>query len=572
MKKRIILLLTIILSMGLNSQVDKSTINVDLSKLAEENTVITTNTNIILVGEYLYYKLLILSEGKPSQISKVAYVELIGPDKESVLKHTLAINNSSANSRLFIPSQLNSGHYKLLAYTNLNKNNVKKSIAILDLYIINGFTSKNQPNTTKLESVNLEKSNVIKKVESINEKILIKPSKTIYKNREAVSIDVLTNSEYQNGDYLLSIRKLDSLNIINANSVNKIALSQSNKFYIPEIRGQLIIGQLSNIKSVTNIKDKKIALSISGKDYVFKISNSNKSGLFYFSLDNNFKKNEIILQVIEEDKESYKIELLDNTLKNLENLSFKQLQIDKTLKYYIEQRNIKNQIENAYYESKQDSIIAKTKPKAFYKPKEEKKYILDDYTRFPTVRETFIEVLLEAAVRKKGDSYRILVYDDYDEKKNKTIKDIDPLILVDGLVVQNNNDLMNYDPKKIESISIVKGQYLYGPKLYQGIIDVSTFNQDFKTTVSGNFFLETKIEVAENATNYYQPDYSDNTKNKRVPDYRRQLVWLPKVDLENKINTFKTYTSDDKGVYEIKLEGYSKNGEFVSTTNYFEVN
>jgi CTP-dependent riboflavin kinase len=69
---------------------------------------------------------------------------------------------------------------------------------------------------------------------------------------------------------------------------------------------------------------------------------------------------------------------------------------------------------------------------------------------------------------------------------------------------------------------------------------------------------------------YYQPNYEkDFDKLKHIPDYRTQLYWNPNMTLDQKEITF--YTSDIKGIYQVKIEGFTNEGKYISAVKYFRV-
>ena len=70
----------------------------------------------------------------------------------------------------------------------------------------------------------------------------------------------------------------------------------------------------------------------------------------------------------------------------------------------------------------------------------EKKYFLNDYTRFKTLKETITEVVDAVYIlQKKG------VYTFHIKFYNNIIKsDLPPLILIDGILIQDHNVLINY--------------------------------------------------------------------------------------------------------------------------------
>ncbi len=68
---------------------------------------------------------------------------------------------------------------------------------------------------------------------------------------------------------------------------------------------------------------------------------------------------------------------------------------------------------------------------------------------------------------------------------------------------------------------------------------------------------------------YNKIEYLNQTDEARIPDYRNQLFWAPEVRLNQSNSSF--YTSDVSGNFEIRLEGFTKNGVPVSIRDFIEV-
>ena len=143
--KKIVLLMLLSLSSLMQGQIKKSSLTKTFNiSIPQEKTYIHTNTNLLLAGEYLYYKIYCLNEntGAYSEISKLAYVELVGSNKNIVFKHKLRLENGNAQGDFFIPSSILTGNYKLIAYTNWTKNKSYNSFYEHDIYILNPFTTE----------------------------------------------------------------------------------------------------------------------------------------------------------------------------------------------------------------------------------------------------------------------------------------------------------------------------------------------------------------------------------------------------------------------------------------------
>jgi hypothetical protein len=83
-----------------------------------------TDKNSYLAGELMWFKLYDVDASfhRSIDISKVAYVELLDVNNKPALQAKIALKDGNGNGSLFIPVTINSGKYKLRAYTNWMKN------------------------------------------------------------------------------------------------------------------------------------------------------------------------------------------------------------------------------------------------------------------------------------------------------------------------------------------------------------------------------------------------------------------------------------------------------------------
>lgn len=104
-----------------------------------------------------------------------------------------------------------------------------------------------------------------------------------------------------------------------------------------------------------------------------------------------------------------------------------------------------------------------------------KTYILDDYTRFPTMQELFVEIVTEMHVRRKGGHSHIsvLLYDPDNRRVMPTWGDA--LMLIDGVPVFNHDLFMAYDPALVKQVEVYPTRYSFGDKVYEGVANFVTF-------------------------------------------------------------------------------------------------
>lgn len=557
-----------------------------VSKSTNESIFVHLNNTTLIVGETLHCKLYSLNPANNTscKISKIAYVNLVNNENQIVFTNKIYLENGKGQGDFFIPTTIETGNYKLIAYTNWMLNKIDNKVNVTDLLLINPYIISKK---TNYKDSNLQKNQTrVSENESATENLVkeksfaLEVNKRSFQQREQVFFKIKSLvPDNLKGSYSVSVKKINDLPLIQQMSASEFAKLNANKKstnaindsirFIPELRGEMLSGIIINNKDPKQVAGKNIALSLPGKDFAFKIVKTNQFGRFNFILDKNPNFTNVIIQVIESDKNDYKIELDKNKgYNNLSELKFiDEVNLTADYKNSIEQRSVANQIENAYYTVKKDSIATNLKTSPFYHPLE-KEYILSDYTKFPSLKETITEVLKEVYYREKDNNYTIGIRDiNYDMDYFSE----PAMVLVDGLLIQNINELFSYKTENIYKASVVPGIYFYGPKAFNGIISFTTKGNDYVTSANGSYILKTEIQRPLNKITAFKQDYTNTTKYDRIPDYRYQLLWQPEISFENPETRISFFTSDVSGTFEINLEGFTNTGIPVSLKETFEV-
>jgi len=548
----------------------------------QEKIFIHYNSSFLVSGERLYYKIYCLDAktNHLSNFSKIAYLELIGVNNQFVFKHKIRLKSGIGDGDFFMPTSVPSGNYKLIAYTQWMRNNSDNTFFKGDITVINPFLRAKEMNVNPLES---KKDSLVipiatyyyKPVRSQKNTIVnLELNKESFSNREKVTLTLksLVGKE-SSGNYSISVRKRDTIRVAKRTTSLEFMKSNMNintvlgvlPTYIPELRGELVSGKVileSNGKPAKNIK---VAFSISGKNYFLKIANTNNLGVFYFNLDKAYENSNAIVQVVDPEREKYRIEMNKHKSPEYDKLTFYDFKTSSKLKNLIIEKSISNQIENAYHSVKKDSVLPVKEISPFY-GSVIKNYGLDDYTRFSSLEETIIEVVDEAFVKKKKGKYTLHV-----KLSDRVIRsNLSPLVLMDGIFLQDHDVLFNYNIKKIKSISVIREKYIYGSLIFEGIISIQTFDGDYQSNSSGEFIKNIEMFKPQVFKKRFNQSYKD-LKLVRIPDYRNQLLWEPNIHLERDKTSISFFTSDVKGEYEICIEGFNKKGKPIFLNKIFVV-
>ncbi|MBT8302582.1 MAG: hypothetical protein KJO63_14735 [Maribacter sp.] len=595
MKKTLVLLGLLVLHFGLlNAQyVAKNPAElVQLKKLPLEKVYVHYNTGVLFPGEYLYYSLYTFNAAtnKLSSISKMAYVELVGEDLTTVFKQKVTLDKGRGQGDLFIPVSIPSGNYKLIGYTHWMKNEGVSQLFQDDIIIVNPYRT-DQENILDDSEGKIEDSDQIDVASegdtaqtNDDGTLMLFTDKKIYGQREKVT---LTSKNYKGplgyGDYSLSVRLKEDM-IRNAplsseayaksffNVAKRITNSMEDSIFLPEQRGELFFGQVRTREDQMAAIGKSVIISIPGDNFQLKSAITDADGNFYTYINKAYDTPNILAQVLSENEEAYSIRFSKTATIDYDALKFSDLTISQDIQDRILKRSVHNQIENAYYGVKPDSIISVDKKDPFDGGAPEV-FILDDYTRFKTLRETLVEIVSNVWVKKLADGkYTFWVREDMESYDNAYATD-PPLVLVDGVFVPKHNDLLDYNAHNIEKLTILRDPLVMGSKKYHGMVVIKTIAGNYLETVPKTNFASSTLAIPAAKKNYFKQHYDPENaiKTDRVPDFRYQLLWEPQISMQDGEEVFEFYSSDVPGEYEIVLEGFTSYGKPISIRESFVV-
>jgi len=94
------------------------------SKISQpEKLFVHTDKNFYLAGEILWFKIYNVDALlQPASLSKVAFVEILDRENKPVMQAKISLEQGKGNGSFYLPVSINSGDYRLRAYTNWMKN------------------------------------------------------------------------------------------------------------------------------------------------------------------------------------------------------------------------------------------------------------------------------------------------------------------------------------------------------------------------------------------------------------------------------------------------------------------
>jgi hypothetical protein len=445
-------------------------------------------------------------------------------------------------------------------------------------------------------------------VEVYNSEKLLLGSKRFYNARTSsanIAIEsliaprslVIPNLRLQPGNYSISVRKKNSfLSNVHTNSINNgwsshldktpiepdEFLSNSVKSNIepfllgstwkapsappvisklPEYRDEFLTGELKGANGLP-VVDEIVSLTVFSDPFRIRTTKTRSDGSFSIPFEYVLKDTEGVVTSLSMDP-SYEIRLNSPFVGKYPDLSFAFHKLDSIQIREVVERSVRIQIENAYFQL--DSISLSTVPK---QPQIlfDKEYTLDDYIRFNTLKETFVEYILEANVRER----RVPKIKPYVTAIPENQK-LQPLLLLDGVPVADEK-ILELGANNIERISILNNRFFIGSLINDGVILFKTFDGEMGRFQPLNYHKKLTINGVNIGKAYEFPTY-EMSMQRNKPDQRDQLYWNPELIIHEAGNhPFQFYTSDVEGQFEIIIEGYQEDGQPVSFIKEFSVN
>jgi hypothetical protein len=217
-------------------------------------------------------------------------------------------------------------------------------------------------------------------------------------------------------------------------------------------------------------------------------------------------------------------------------------------------------------EEKSRLVISNPDTTDFY-GKPDKRYMLDDYTRFPNMEEILTEFVTEVRIRKIRETTDLQVLN----APYKMFFDAPALVLIDGVPVTDIRQLLELDPLKLRSIDVVSRKFYMGKHSYPGIVHYKSYQGNL-----GGYTLPVdaavyNFEGTQLQKEYISPDYSQ-PGDARIPDFRNLLYWSPYVKTgTGGKKRFDIFSGDLEGNYKIRVEGISNSGKTLTGLTYIDI-
>ena len=491
--------------------------------------------NGVLTDENIEYGAVSLRLDKTNYAMRQRGELLISGLPENI--HTLSV--SIAGKELFPIAESNVALFR----NNLSKKSVKftgEYIPEYEGHIITGKIIENQVEDEKPEELELESKNedlLIEIKEQIN--VLDSLINTLQDRLDDNILTIISNLRQS----LSNLNDSDSTETID--SIETIENVQGNE---------------SNPKLISP------ALAFPGRGINFFAGQIGDAGDVRFYTSDILGTKEIAT-VVYFPNEKYRVDIQSPFVASHAHKQMPVLRVDTAYYRQLLARSVALQL---FHYFSDDEPEDKIESESYFKLEPTWSYPLDEYTRFTTMREVFLEFIVGARFRRNAGKQELSVMFKRGDAYNYGTM---PLVILDGVPVADHDAIFNYDPLSVEMINIYYGPLLMGGYLFDGIIELITYRRLYQNLRLNRATQVLRYEGPQKPLIQQNPDYSEEkNRNSRIPDARHTLLWNPDVKTNGKTSiTLPFDTSDLAGEYQATVEGITKEGKIFFSKTFFEV-
>ncbi len=566
--------------MNTYAQVAKKSIGVEV--VDDEFAFLHVAQTGYLSGETIWYKLYLTDKrsSRLSSLSKVAYIELVNKDGNSIMQQKIEIENGLGRGSWTIPENTASGTYQIRCYVNSQKHS-SESIYNISINIFNPFilpasnNDKHQEVARLNQSINNKEKNKALLLASSYDTMVVSGLKGTYGLRQEVKVGLSNGSV--GGEFSVAVFKKDefeneetssALNFMPA--ISTVNPTYESKQFPKEYFGHLVTGTVLDKLTGKVLSGIRVNLVVDGERFFLGSDRSNADGSILFDVGRPYGTEHLTIQLPDSRDSNAIVQLHNPFVSNLKHAVVGKDFFASGVKQALQQRVINHNLQKAFAQQLSKTfVLPHFNDSSLFYGKPDKTYYLDDYTRFNTMEEVLREYVVEVELRKQSQQYKFAVLD----IPNKRSFDNNPLVLIDGVPTTDINKVVAFDPLKVKRMDIVARRFFMGDQTFDGIVSMVTYNGDL-----GGFELDSQTLVVDYAgipliRQFDELKYSsEGAFTSRLPDLRSLLYWNPQLTTKKgELTSFSFFTSDLLGDYIMVLKGVDQNGKLVNQTYPFSV-
>ena len=551
-----------------------------------EKTYISTDREIYVSGDKIWCSAFCVDAAnglRPSSLSAIAYVEIVSEDG-TLESGKIALSEGRGAGTIEIPATAPTGNYRIVAYTAYTKNtpgfnpqeHISKTISIFNTStkerVKNGvkILSDSEYDALRTPASTPAGTHTTGTHSSSTYNAGAQPaagalSITCHRSAEGYLEVVLTNNSAAPADLSLSLSNRDGIIPPDNTSIGAFmgaaASAAQAAAELPEYEGEIIRGRIAGATTdeIEGLKGRSAFISVPTEKSDLYSSVVDNDGMIKFVTNNIYGTKEMVCEIEDNDLARCHIELISPFVSpKLKGIPA--LQMAPSIKEDLQRRGLSVQFCRSFSADTLASLMP-IRENPLIPSYDAIEYKLDDYKRFPVMRELFIEFINEIKVRRVDGKEQLKVKTHLEERVSLFDKN-NSLIMVDGIPVFDHSQVIEYDPLLVESVVVYPYKYYTGWRSFCGMANFVTY----KKNLPGIKFND-GVRVVQFKGCSYPMAFTCQEIGEDFPDYRELLYWHPQIKLPaGESSSIKVKIPANVKEIRICAEGMMENGTPFSIT------
>jgi hypothetical protein len=520
--------------------------------------LVQTDGTSYITGEQVWCSIRISDpvSGKPWPSGHIIYGALLDDKGAALIQVRFASDDGMATGYIPLPAALVSGVYLITAITG----DASIPFPLKPILVIN----PNKPPIPVKDSPGVVNSTE----KNAWHNIAVRPEKQQYGRREKISIDIEAGDQVT-AKLSMSVRRVDTLEAF-ADSLlagMDLATGTISNTTLSSREGQFLKARVFPVNSTSPAANVRVFVSVIGTEAKIAEAVSNENGELIFLLPLLYADAQLVFMPVQTGNTVYRVEFNPDALEQVPGVQVPRVVLPDRLAGPIRNRVIEAQAQAGFRPEEKTMLVINNPDTTDFYGRPDKRYMLDNYTRFPNMEEIITEFVTEVRIRKNKEMTELQVVN----APYKKFFEEPALVLIDGIPVTDIRKLLDLDPLKLQSIDIISHRFFMGNHSYPGIIQYKSYQGNL-----GGYTLPVdaavySFEGAQLQKEYLSPDYSASSDN-RIPDFRNLLYWNPGIQTDkNGKMRVDFYSGDLDGHYKIILNGVSETGKALNGSASIEI-
>lgn len=333
--------------------------------------------------------------------------------------------------------------------------------------------------------------------------------------------------------------------------------------YYPDARTGTIRGRIKDNQGKA-VALKNVAMTILN-DNLFAAARTDEEGFFAFTFPGLHGSKDYFLNYYNGHEPSWVLALEESfagigSIPQKGKISFTEEEID-----FLRKQGMLLQIRNIYSpgdSSANGSQDSQPPVTGFFYGKPDFSIELDEYIKLPDLREVFLEVVPFVAVRQR-EGRNVL----FSTGENLLSGDSPALVLLDGVPLDEYDELLAVPPERIQRIEGVNDFYAHGNAVLPGIVNILSRNRDFAGLKIPRSAIISSVQLPEEHAAF---KLTGDPAGEGYPSIDNIVIW-DKLK-PSSANTVTVKMSDYPGSHTVSVYGFDSYGRWYRGVKRFDVN